>query len=92
MPGRKLVRPNLLSDDQKLVELQMVIAQATRDRRTPGEILLHERTHHFVLKPTLMIDDVVGDPDRLRDPARVINIIQRATASLHSFGHALVPG
>ena len=89
---RQRIRANLLRDDQQLIELQMVVAKAARNGRASGKILLNERTHHIALKALLVIDHVVGDADGLGDAARVVNIIQRATASLHRLGHALMAG
>ena len=70
----------------------MVIAQAARDRRAPGKILRDERTHHVVLEALLLIDDVIRNAERLGHAARVVNVVDRAAASLHRLRHALVTG
>src|SRR5581483_6808838 len=63
-----------------------------RNRSAAGEILLHKRTNDIALKAVLMIHDVVRNADRFRNTTCVIDIIERATATLNGLGHALVTG
>ncbi len=70
----------------------MIVAEAARDRRPPGQIFLNKWPHHVSLKPLLVIDHVIGDADLLRHAAGIVNIVERAAASLHGLGHALVSG
>ena len=70
----------------------MIVAEAARDRRAPGNVLLDEGTDHVALETLLVIDDVIWDADLLRDAAGVVNVVERAAASLHGLGHALAPG
>ena len=90
--GGQRIGANLLGDDQQLIELQMIVAQAARNGSASGEILLHEGTHHFALKTVFVIDHVIRNADGLGDAARVINIVERAAASLDRLGHAVVAG
>ena len=70
----------------------MIVAEAAGDGRAPGKILLDERTNHVALEALLVIDHVVRDADLLGDAAGVVNIVERAAASLHGLGHALLAG
>ena len=90
--GGQRIRANLLRDDQQLIELQMIVAEAARNRRAPGKILLDKRPHHIALETLLLIDHVVRNAERLGDAAGVVNIVERAAAALHRLGHALVAG
>src|SRR4029077_8794756 len=65
--------------------------QATRDGRASRKILLNERADHVALEALLVINHVIRDADGLSHPARVVDIIQRAAASLHRLGHAFAP-
>src|SRR5262249_38112036 len=87
--GGQSIRTDLPRYAQQLIELQVVIAKTARDGSPAGKILLDKRTHDLTLKPLLMIDHVVRDPDRLRDPSGIVHIVQGAAPSLYCLGHAL---
>ena len=90
--GGNLIGANLLCHNKKLVKLQVIVAEAARDRRAPGKILLDERPHHIALKALFVIDHVVGDAEGLGHAASIVDIVDRTAAALHGFGHAFVPG
>src|SRR6202030_3083364 len=50
VPGSDLARPDALRHFEKLVELDEVVAQRTRDGRAAGQIFIDERLHHLRLK------------------------------------------
>src|SRR6185437_206145 len=90
--GGQQVCANLPSRDQKLIKLQVVVAQSARDGRAPGKILGDKRTHHVALKPLLVIDNVVGNAQVLGHGARVVDILNGAAAPLDVLRHALATG
>ena len=92
MTGGEHLGANLARRDQQLIELEMVVAQAARNRRASRKIVLHERTHHVLLEARLLIDDVVGNAQRLGHAARVVHVVERAAAALYRLGHAVVSG
>src|SRR5580704_15886628 len=67
----------------------MVIAQTAGNRCAPGKILGDEWTHHVLLEALLLIYDVIRNAKRLGHAARVVNVVDGATASLHRLRHAL---
>ena len=83
---------DLLRDDQELIELQMIVAEAAGDGRTSRKILFDERAYDVPLESLLVVDDVVGDADLLGDAARVVDIVDGTAASLHRLGHAIFSG
>ena len=92
MPGGEQVGADLARRDQQLVKLQMVVAQAARNRRPAGEVLVDERAHDIVLEARLLIDHVIRNAQLLGHVAGVVDIVDGAAASLHRLGHALVTG
>src|SRR5262249_37866127 len=65
-----------------LIELQVVVAQAARDGRASGKILVDERAHHIALEAVFVIHHVVGNAEILGNAARVVDVINRAAAAL----------
>ena len=90
--GGDALGPNLLRHDEQLIELQMIVAKAAGNGRAPGKILLDERANHVALEALLVIDHVIRDADLLGHAARVVDIVERAAASLHGLGHTLASG
>src|SRR5713101_6241774 len=90
MTGGDAVGANLPGYNQKLIKLQVIVAEAARDWRASGKILFDKRTHHIALKPLFVIDHVIRDADGLGDTACVVDVVERAAASLDRLGHALV--
>src|SRR5436305_5242939 len=70
----------------------MVVAQAAGNGSAPGEILLHKRTHHIILKTLLVVDHVIRDAQILDHPAGIVNVVNRAAASLNLLWHARMSG
>src|SRR5262245_26342591 len=81
--GGQEIGADLPRGNQQLIKLQMVVAKAARDRSPAGEILLDKRTYHITLKALLMIDHVIGNAQIFGDAAGVVDIVNRAAASLH---------
>jgi hypothetical protein len=81
--GGDAIRANLTRGDQQRIELQVVVAECAGNRRTPSQILAHERLHHLVLEPLLLVHEVVGNPQVLRDTPCVVDIVDGATPALY---------
>ena len=88
MAAGQCLRADLTRHDEQLIELKMVIAQAARNRRPAGKIIFNKRLHDFTLESLLVIDHVVRNTDRLGDPPSIVNVVQRAAATLHRLRHA----
>ncbi len=61
---------------EELVELEMVVAERTGDRRPAGEVLGDERPHHILLEALFLVDDVVGNAEVLGDAAGVVHVVE----------------
>jgi hypothetical protein len=90
VPRCNAICTDLPRRQQKLVELQMVIAERAWNRSAPRKIFADEGTYHVSLETFLLIDDVVGDADLFGDSSGVIHIVDGAAAALHSLRHAVV--
>jgi hypothetical protein len=88
--GCNALSANLLSHNQKLIKLQVIIAEAARDGSPSGKVLLDEWTNHVALEAILMIDDVVRDAEMLSDAAGIVDVVEGAAASGDLLGHAFV--
>ena len=86
--GRDALGADLACGEEELVELEVVIAERTGDRRAAREIVGDEGADDLVLEAVLGVDEVVGDVEVLGDAASVIDIINRTAAALDGFGHA----
>ncbi len=75
---------------QHVAELDLLVAGHARDRRFAGEIAVGELAHHVRREAALIVEHVVRDPERLRHPARVANILAGATGSLLGRGLAVI--
>jgi hypothetical protein len=92
MTGRNFLGANLLGHNQKLIKLQVIVAKAAGDWSAPRKVLLDKWTNHIALEALLVIDDVVWDPDLLRDAPGIVDVIQRTAAPMNRLGHALATG
>src|SRR5207253_7861327 len=90
MTGGDAVSANLPGYNQKLIKLQVIVAETTRDWRASGKILFDERTDDVALKALFVIDHIIRNADRLGDAAGVVNVVERAATSLDGPGHTLV--
>ena len=88
MASRDTLGTNLARGIQQLGKLQMVIAERTGYGSAPTQILLDKWLHHVMLKPVLLIHDVVGDAKMLGNAARVVDVVERAAAALAGLGHS----
>ena len=88
----KSVCANLLGHNQKLIKLQVIVAQAARDRSPPGEIFLDKGTHHVTLESVLVIDHVVRNAESFGYATGIVNIIERTTAALNCLRHPGMAG
>ncbi len=92
MAGGNAFGANLLRDDEKLIKLQMIVAEAAGDGGASRQIFGDEGAHHVALEALFMIDDVVRNADVLGHAARVVDIVERAAAAGYLLGHAFVSG
>src|ERR1035438_689434 len=92
MAGGDFVGSDLTGDDEKLIELEMIVAEAAGDGCASGEILFDKGTHNIALKALFVIDDVVGNAECFGDATGVVDIVDRTAATLDGFGHADVSG
>ncbi len=92
MAGGNLIGANLPCHNEKLVKLQVIVAETARDRRASGKILLDKRPHHIALKALFVIDHVIGNAEGLGHAASIVHVVDRTAAALHGFGHAFVSG
>ena len=83
---------------QKLIELEVVVAERAGNGRAPGEVLAHEGADHVGLEALFLVDDVVGNAEVLGDTARIVDIIERAATRrqrlavfIHTDAAPLVP-
>jgi hypothetical protein len=75
------------------IELEMVVAERTRNRRAAVEILVDERADYVAFEAVLLVDYVVGDAEMLGYAAGVVDVIKGAAAAgLGSVGNAVLAG
>jgi hypothetical protein len=90
MPRSDAVRADLTCSNKKLVELQVVVAQSAWNGSSPGKVFADEGLNNLGFESILLVNDVVRDVELLSNVARVIHIVNRATAALDSLRHALM--
>ena len=90
--GGNLVGSDLAGDDEKLIELEVIVAEAAGDGRASREILFDKGANDIALEALFVVDDVVGDAESFGDAAGVVDVIDGAAAALDGFGHAGVAG
>src|SRR5271165_728085 len=90
--GGQQVGANLPGSHEQLIELQMIVAEAARNRCSSRQVVLNEGSNYVMLKSRLLVHYVVGDSQRLRDVPGIIHIVDRAATSLDSLWHALASG
>jgi hypothetical protein len=76
MSSGNCIRANLLGYSQKLIKLQVIVAETARYGCAARKVLLHKRPYHFAFKTVLMIDHVIRNPYRLGYAARVVHIVE----------------
>ena len=80
MAGRDRASLERLGPLDERRELQVAVAVHARNRRPSRRVLADEVGHDVLLEAPLEVDDVVGDADRARHTARVVQIVERAAA------------
>src|SRR5208283_2735199 len=92
MAGGQQVGANLARSDQKLVELQMVIAQAAWNRSAAREVLVDKGANDIVLEARFLVNYVIRNAELLRHITGVVDVVDRAATSLHCLWHAVMTG
>ena len=90
--GGENLRANLLRHYEKLVELQVIVAQAAGDRSSTRQVFPNKRLHHLALKPLLLVHHVIRNAKGLGYPPGIVDIIQGAAAANRGLGHAFPAG
>ncbi len=90
--GGDALGADLAGGEQKLVELEVIVAERTGDGRSAGEVVGDEGADDLVLEAVLGVDEVVGDVEVLGDAAGVVDVVDGAAAALDGFGHAGTAG
>ena len=90
--GGDLCRPDLAGGEEKLVELEVVVAERAGDGRSASEVIVYEGPDDVALETLLLVDDVVGDVERLGDAAGVVDIVEGAAAPSGAGGDAGLSG
>src|SRR5208283_3640461 len=76
--------------DQELVELEVVVAQAARNRRAARKILFNKRPHHLAFEALLLIYHVIRNPDAFSHAARIVDVVEGAAAPSDLLRHSPV--
>ncbi len=81
VPGADQPRPEAGRAVHQRRELQVAVAVYARDRRPSRRVLAHEVRDHRLVELLLEVDDVVGDAEAGRDPAGVVQVVDRAAGA-----------
>ncbi len=81
---------DLSRSNQQLIELKVIVAETARNRCSSRKVFLHKWTNYVVLETLLLVHYVIRNLQLLGDAARIVNVVDRTTASLHGFGHSFV--
>ena len=90
MARGNLIGSDLAGNHEKLIKLEVIIAQAAWDRRASRQILFNKGPHDVALETLFMVDDIVRNAKGFGDTSRIVNIVNRAAAPLHGLRHARV--
>ena len=63
MPCGNALSADLAGRQEKLIELQMVVAQGAWNRRSARQILTDKGPHNLLFETLLCVDEVVGNPE-----------------------------
>jgi hypothetical protein len=80
--GGDALSADLAGGEQKLIELEVVVAQGAGNGRTAGQVLADEGLDDFSLETVLRIDEVVGDAEVFGYMASVVDVVDGAAAAL----------
>uniref|UniRef100_E6QM66 Uncharacterized protein n=1 Tax=mine drainage metagenome TaxID=410659 RepID=E6QM66_9ZZZZ len=83
---------DLARGEQKLVELEVIVAERAGNWRAASEVIIDKGTNDVALEALLLVDDVVGDVERLGDAAGVVYVVERAAATGGAGGYAGLSG
>ena len=81
MAGGEHVRAELLGGLQEVAELDRAVAFDARDRRLALEIALGEAVDHRLAEARLVVEHVMGDADRLRHAAGIVDVLAGAAGA-----------
>ena len=81
MAGRQAIRAELAREGDQVDELHPLVAADAGHRRPPGGIFVGEAVDHAVAESAFIIEDVMGDPQPVRDRPRVVNVLARAAGA-----------
>ena len=81
---------DLAGGEEKLIELEVVIAEGAGYRGAAGEVLADEGADYLCLEAVLGVDEVVRDAEVLGYVAGIVDVVDGATAALgDGFRHTL---
>ena len=90
VPGRHEVGLEVARGLHEVAELHPLVAADAGHRRRPGEIGVGELLDHRLAEPALVVEHVVREADRLRDPPRVVDVAPGAAGALPRQRRAMV--
>ena len=90
MPGGERLSVQLLRRGKQLVELDLLVAGDTRDRRLAGNVAVGESLHDGRLEALLVVENVVGDGELVGHPARVMDVLAGTAGPAPTHGLAVV--
>jgi hypothetical protein len=65
---------------QQVAELEVFVTGDARVRSSAATVLVHEKVHDGFLEPSSAVEDVEGDLEGSRDPARILDCLGGAAA------------
>ena len=82
MARRQHVGAELLGGVEEVAKLDLLIAGDARDRRLAGGVALGEAVDHGRGEAALVVEHVVRNAERICNPARIVDVLAGAAASL----------
>ena len=90
MPGRQAVGAELAGESDQVDELHALVARGARHRRAPVRIFVDEAVDHAAPEAAFVIEDVMGDPEPVRDLRGVIDVLAGAAGARAAHRLAMV--
>ena len=78
MAGRQRGGAEIARGIEQVGELDLAVARDAGHRRLAREVAFGEAVYHLVAKSAFVVQDVMGDAERLGDAARVMDVLPRA--------------
>ena len=75
MAGRERIGPEIARGFQKVGELDRLVARNAWNRRLAGRIACGERVDHRLAEPVLVVEDVMGNAERLGDAPGIVDVL-----------------